>query len=343
MSRDDNAPGAEAPGVLRTQGMNQVLPRHDLDLFTLSRNYPEGDWVLSELPRRHQFQAAYCVPDPQGQLVPAPMPPVNVSAVTNEEEIFQHCTVYQFAAGELTAGASRARARHLHRTAYQSRGDTDHLGAVHAIGQNHQDRGRGLPSGRGNHYQQVPLPAPAADQYHSDPDRKYIFDSNAEPAFFASPPPYSAAASVDSHAFPPDKDARISAAHIHGANFVSFSGESIVTDYSSQQDSSMASGSFISKTGNDSFRQNPTHSDMHGLGTLSPQDMANDAHGLAISSNDLFDMEFSSAMMTRLDDYVLDGLFEQDDETYAEASGLRQNQPDDDDARGDDSTVKAQK
>ncbi|KAF6833426.1 hypothetical protein CMUS01_06574 [Colletotrichum musicola] len=325
MSRDDNAPQVEAHGVLRTQGMNQVLPRHDLDLVTLSRNYPEGDWVLSELPRRHQFQAAYYVPDPQGQLVPAPMPPVNVSAVTNEEEIFQHCTVYQFAA------------------AYQSRGDTDHLEAVHAIGQNPQDRGRGLPSGRGNHYQQVPLAAPAAEQYHSDPDRKYTFDSNTEPAFFASPPPYSAAANVDTRAFPPDKDARISAAQIHGGNFVRFSGESIVTDYSSHQDSSMASASFVSKPGNDSFRQNPAHGDMHGLGTLSPQDVTTDLHGLAIPSNDLFNIEFSPAMMTQLDDYVLDGLFEQDDDTCPDASGLRRNQTDDDDAHGGDNTVEAPK
>lgn len=81
--------------------MNEVLPRRDLDIFTTSRMFPEGDWVLSEVGRPHQFQAAYCVPNQRGHLVPAPMPPVNISAVTNEEEIYNHCTVYQFAPGEL--------------------------------------------------------------------------------------------------------------------------------------------------------------------------------------------------------------------------------------------------
>lgn len=76
--------------------MNEVLPRHDLDMFTSAGTYPHGSWELSEVGQPHQFQAAYCVRDAQGQKVRAPMPLVSLSAVTNQEEIYQHCTVYHY-------------------------------------------------------------------------------------------------------------------------------------------------------------------------------------------------------------------------------------------------------
>lgn len=96
MSHNEDSSPTESRVVLRTQGMNEVLPRHDLDMFTSAGTYPHGSWELSEVGQPHQFQAAYCVRDAQGQKVRAPMPLVSLSAVTNQEEIYQHCTVYHY-------------------------------------------------------------------------------------------------------------------------------------------------------------------------------------------------------------------------------------------------------
>ncbi|KAJ0299936.1 hypothetical protein COL516b_008673 [Colletotrichum fioriniae] len=74
MSHNEDSSPTESRVVLRTQGMNEVLPRHDLDMFTSAGTYPHGSWELSEVGQPHQFQAAYCVRDAQGQKVRAPMP-----------------------------------------------------------------------------------------------------------------------------------------------------------------------------------------------------------------------------------------------------------------------------
>lgn len=96
MARTDESSAIEPRVVLRTPGMNEVLPRHDLNFLTSSATFPQGEWVLSEFGHPHQFQAAYCVRNAQGQMVRAPMPLANVSAVTNQQEIYDHCTVYHY-------------------------------------------------------------------------------------------------------------------------------------------------------------------------------------------------------------------------------------------------------
>ncbi|KAL3301936.1 hypothetical protein RB213_005075 [Colletotrichum asianum] len=322
MSRDEEIASSKSPGILRAQAMNEVLPRRDLDIFTTSRMFPEGDWVLSEVGRPHQFQAAYCVPNQRGHLVPAPMPPVNISAVTNEEEIYNHCTVYQFA------------------PAYQSRGDTALHGASNAAShQPQQHLGRRLAATNGD-YQQLPPHSQPADQYRFDSEKKDPFIHSGDTSFFASPPSYASATAAHLHApRPRDKETDLPPAPMHGQNFISFSEENIVGEF--QAHPSIGASSFASTMFNDSFRNSPESEEIHGFESFTSQDFSSNIHGQAIIASDSFDMGFAPPMTTHLHELALEDIFP----TGNGSSKGGQSHDDDEDAHGESEiiSVKAQR
>ncbi|KAL0937926.1 uncharacterized protein CTRU02_207657 [Colletotrichum truncatum] len=295
MTRDEKTSATDAPGILRTPGLNEILPRHDLDLFTSSRLFPEGDWILSELGRCHQFQAVYCIPNQQGQLIPAPMPPANISAVTNEEEIYQHCTVYQFT------------------PSYQSRRETEHLSlsAISSDGQQQrQHHGRGQPACASS-FQQVSLPSQISERNCQNSNRKHHLVSQNESSFLVSPPSYTPVAVAHAFALPLEKETAFSTTPIQNQNFVNFTGEYHISDHSCHKESSVSSGSYSSISHHDIFPHHPESEEIHGLESFTSQDFHSGVHDTTVGLDESFNVEFSPAMMTLLEGQTLDEILGQ--------------------------------
>ncbi|TDZ31433.1 hypothetical protein C8035_v001605 [Colletotrichum spinosum] len=266
--------------------------------------FPNGDWILSEVGRHHQFQAAYCVQNQQGHLVPAPMPPVNLSAVTSEEEVYQHCTVYQYT------------------PTYHSRGDTEAYGAGVVGHQHQQHQGRGVPSGHGN-YHQISLPSHVTDHFYSDPDRKQNFLSEDEATFFPSPPSYASLAHTHPRATVLDnKEGGISPVQMHGRDFVGFTTQGATGEYGTHHEPSAGSGSFMSASYHDSFRQSPTQEDAHGAPSFSTQGFNPEVQHHQILPSDSFPMSFSPVMMSQIGDGSLDDLFHQSNSGGKDTSAI---------------------
>ncbi|OBR05849.1 hypothetical protein CH63R_09969 [Colletotrichum higginsianum IMI 349063] len=301
MARTDEPSAIEPRVVLRTPGMNEVLPRHDLNFLTSSATFPQGEWVLSEFGHPHQFQAAYCVRNAQGQMVRAPMPLANVSAVTNQQEIYDHCTVYHYD------------------PTYQSPDDTEHICDTASIGREEQQTGSGLLYNDYNHQQASAYPQ-ESDRYHIDLDIKQEIFPSSETAFLASPPPYlsGVAANAQAHASLFEKRSEIAPTSVHGSNIISFPVKKASFRYSSRPESSSVVSNFLGDTLLlDSFH-NVGKEEIHSSGTFAPQDSFHtEIQAASFLSADSFDMALSPTMFSQLDESALDQLLRQRNDTKA--------------------------
>ncbi|KDN65248.1 hypothetical protein CSUB01_02049 [Colletotrichum sublineola] len=276
MPRNDEPSSTEGHVILRAQGMDEILPRRHLDLFTSSATFPPGQWILSECGRPHQFQAAYCVRNTHGQLVRAPMPLVNISAVTNQQEVYDHCTVYHYDP---------------------------------ATGQQEQQTGNWmLPREPGN-YQHASTHPQTTGNYRQDLDAKQAFFSPTEMPFFASPPPYSSLVPAHAHAHVAPLESRpaISQTMVHGLD--SFPAKNNVGGHPPHHGLSIVGGTF-----NDTSNAflGPEQEEIHGLEAFSLQDsISPDTHESSVWSADSFDMTLSPAMLCQLEEQAFDELFRQ--------------------------------
>ncbi|WQF89571.1 hypothetical protein CDEST_14585 [Colletotrichum destructivum] len=302
MARTDESSAIEPRVVLRTPGMNEVLPRHDLNLFTSSATFPQGEWVLSEFGHPHQFQAAYCVRNAQGQMVRAPMPLANVSAVTNQQEIYDHCTVFHYD------------------PTYQSPDDTEHICDMAYIGREEQQTGSGLLYNDYNH-QQAPAYPQEYDRYHIDLDIKQEIFPSSETKFLASPPPYSSgvAANAQAHASLLEKRSEIAPTSIHGLKIINFPVKKASFGYSSRPESSSVVSDFLG----DALLLDSFHSlgkeEIHSPGIFAPQDSFHpEVQAASFLSADSFDMALSPTMFSQLDESAFDQLLRQRNDTSHE-------------------------
>ncbi|KXH58950.1 hypothetical protein CSAL01_04535 [Colletotrichum salicis] len=289
MSHNEEPSPPESRVVLRTQGMNEVLPRHDLDMFTSAGTYPHGSWELSEVGQPHQFQAAYCVRDSQGQKVRAPMPLVSLSAVTNQEEIYQHCTVYHYDPG-------------------QSRRNTELSQAAPTIGQHQHHLNNTLLQEQSN-FQPMALDVQVMNQQHVNFDVQTDGFSRDGAALLSGPPAYSSIAAQ--RANPMEKDGGMTRMSAHGSNIICFPAENATDEYSRREDSSVVNGSFNSNSYHEALQHSaPDH--VHGLGLFAPQEsLDTGVQGEQFSMNDSFTTMTISPQALSLDDQAFDELFRQ--------------------------------
>ncbi|TKW56732.1 hypothetical protein CTA1_12365 [Colletotrichum tanaceti] len=256
-----------------------------------------GEWVLSEFGHPHQFQAAYCVRNAQGQMVRAPMPLANVSAVTNQQEIYDHCTVYHY--------------------------DPKHVDDIASIGREEQQAGNSLLHSDYNHQQASEYPQ-EYDHYHIDLDIKQEMFPSSETAFFVSPPPYSSGAAANAqqaHASLVEKRSEIAPTSIHGSNI--FPVKNANFGYSSRPESS----SVVSDLFGDTLLLDSFHSlgkeETHSPGIFAPQDTFHSKiQAASFLSADSFDMTLSPTMFHRLDERAFEQLLRQRNNTNHETGKI---------------------
>ncbi|TDZ18192.1 hypothetical protein Cob_v008960 [Colletotrichum orbiculare MAFF 240422] len=237
--------------------------------------FPNGDWILSEVGRHHQFQAAYCVQNQQGHLVPAPMPPVNLSAVTSEEEVYQHCTVYQYTPTGVT-----------------------------------QKRMARVSS------------ATSISSIKAEESRRDMA-TTTKYRFLVTPPSYASLAHTHPRATVLDnKEGGISPVQMHGRDFVGFTTQGATGEYGTHHEPSAGSGSFMSASYHDSFRQSPTQEDAHGAPSFSTQGFNTEVQHHQILPSDSFPMSFSPVMMSQIGDGSLDDLFHQSNSGGKDTSAI---------------------
>ncbi|KAK1498869.1 hypothetical protein CABS01_10644 [Colletotrichum abscissum] len=289
MSHNEESSPTESRVVLRTQGMNEVLPRHDLDMFTSAGTYPHGSWELSEVGQPHQFQAAYCVRDAQGQKVRAPIPLVSLSAVTNQEEIYQHCTVYHY---DPTC---------------QSRRNTDHHQTASAFGQQQHHLNNALLQEQSS-YQPTALDVQVMDQQHIPFDVPADDFSRGSAALLSSPPAYSSIAAQ--RASPVEKDRGMTRISTHGSNIICFPSDNATSEYSRREDSLV-----VNTSHSNSYHEALQHSaadNLSGLGLFTPQEsLETGVHGENFTMNDSFTTMTLSPQTLSMDEQAFDELFRQ--------------------------------
>ncbi|KAK1590802.1 uncharacterized protein LY79DRAFT_686720 [Colletotrichum navitas] len=292
MSRNEESSSTEGRVVLRAQGMDEVLPRHHLNLFTSSAAFPPGQWILSECSHPHQFQAAYCVRNTHGQLVRAPMPLVNVSAVTNQQEIYDHCTVYHYD------------------PAYQNQGGRENIYATTAIGQQEQQAGNWILPREPSNYQDVSIHPRTTGHHRPDLEPKQDCFSPTEMTFFANPPPYSSLVTThaQANATPLGSRPAISQVMMHDLDTPSFPTKANIGGHAPHHGLSIVGDSF-----NDTSNAflSPEQEEIHGLEAFSLQDSFGlDTHESSIwSADSSFDMTVPPAMLSQLHEQAFDELF----------------------------------
>ncbi|KAK2035393.1 hypothetical protein LX32DRAFT_688700 [Colletotrichum zoysiae] len=221
------------------------------------------------------------------------MPLVKVSAVTNQQEIFDHCTVYHYD------------------PAYQNQGGRENLYVTAATGNQEQQGDTWMVPRELGNYQHASTHPRTTGHHRPALDAKQDFFSPTDMSFFASPPPYSSlvTAHAQVHATPLESRPVISQRMMDGLDASSFPAKSYIGGPTPDRGLSMVGGSF-NETSNAFL--GPEQDEIHGLEVFSLQDSTSmNTHGSSIWSADSFDMTVSPAMLSQFDEQAFDELFRQ--------------------------------